>query len=118
MRDDWLAGLASFLFTSSRKALKAIDVYIHWPSEFMDWIPGFFQLVIAAIGRASAPAGYWPARSAPSIWPLICIRIGVWLSFPIILLSQLDINSHAGNSFVSNPGEHRQLPVFMDDFLY
>jgi DNA-directed RNA polymerase subunit M/transcription elongation factor TFIIS len=93
----WLAGLASMFFTIVTESSEGNTEIKTWPSaNIMDWFPEFFYVLVAVL--LSGGPGCILARLALSdpILTTICVAASVVLSFPIIILSQLEIGSPFG----------------------
>jgi hypothetical protein len=93
----WFAALASTFFVIVTESSEGNDIIQNWPSKNVpDWLPEFFYLLIAA--AVSALPGWGLAHLAqdnPLLIGLFFATSGL-LTFPIIVLSQLDIGSPFG----------------------
>ncbi len=91
------AGCSSFMLQIIMESSEGNRQIQTWPSIF-DWFGSFAYVVIA--GAVSATPGWAishipPIATDPRLVGL-SIAAGVWICFPIILLSQLDIDSPFG----------------------
>jgi DNA-directed RNA polymerase subunit RPC12/RpoP len=93
----WSAGLSAIFFAIVTESSVGNREIHAWPGpEFMAWFPEFFHLLIA--GAMSIGPGWLLAHLAPNE-PLLAsalVGAGVVLSFPLIVLSQLDLGSMFG----------------------
>lgn len=90
----WLAALASVVITIVTESSEGNSVVSHWPTiDFTEWLAELVYLLITALSSA-VPGGLIGQFVAPdSIQKAIWIAGSMWLCFPVIMLSQLDLSS-------------------------
>jgi hypothetical protein len=93
----WLAGLASIFFTVVTESSEGNATIKSWPApNIVDWFPEFFYVLVAVLlsaGPGSILAKFGHFDPIPTT---ACVAVGVVLSFPIVVLSQLEIGSPFG----------------------
>lgn len=93
----WLAGLASIFFAIVTESSEGNATVKTWPSaNLTDWFPELFYVTVAIVLSAGPGSLLAPLLRHDSLLTTACVAGGVVLSFPIIVLSQLDIGSPFG----------------------
>jgi hypothetical protein len=90
----WLAALASVVITIVTESSEGNSVVSHWPTiDFTEWLAEMVYLLITGFSSA-VPGGLIAQFVAPdSIQKALWIAGSMWLCFPVIMLSQLDLSS-------------------------
>jgi DNA-directed RNA polymerase subunit RPC12/RpoP len=93
----WLAGLASIFFVIITESSEGNATIHSWPSaNFTDWFPQLLYLITAAIFSLGPGAILARFGLDDPLFRTASVAIGFMLSFPIIVLSQLEIGSPFG----------------------
>jgi DNA-directed RNA polymerase subunit RPC12/RpoP len=93
----WLAGLASVFFTIVTESSLGNTTIKSWPSaNIMDWFPEFGYLLVATFVSGGPGSLLAQGLLDDRLLSSLCVAAGILVSFPIIVLSQLDNGSPFG----------------------
>ena len=115
----WLAAVASVVITIVTESSEGNSQISHWPTvNITEWFAELVYLLIA--GSASAvPGGLIGQFVAPdSPQRALWIAGSVWLCFPVVLLSQLDVSSPFADLVGQSAGESGAMSIFLAAVLH